>query len=79
MRALRRRAARQACYGRPLAETHLDACMRAGLPLCGMHPEAVPGVWEFELGAAGGGAPVSQSARQPVGRSANQPVFQSAC
>ena len=37
-------------YGRPLAEAHMDACMKAGLPICGVNAEVMPGQWEFQVG-----------------------------
>ncbi len=35
-------------YGRPLAEAHLDACMKAGLSIAGINAEVMPGQWEFQ-------------------------------
>jgi glutamine synthetase len=40
-------------HGRPLAEAHLDACVRAGLTISGMNAEANPGQWEFQIGPGG--------------------------
>ena len=48
----KRNAAVQA-HGRPLAEAHLDACVRAGLTISGMNAEANPGQWEFQIGPGG--------------------------
>ncbi|MBI2484378.1 glutamine synthetase beta-grasp domain-containing protein [Candidatus Uhrbacteria bacterium] len=40
-------------YGRDLAEAHLEACLRAGLRVCGINSEVMPGQWEFQVGAVG--------------------------
>lgn len=40
-------------YGRDLAEAHLEACLRAGLRVCGINSEVMPGQWEFQVGAIG--------------------------
>lgn len=42
-----------AVYGRPLAEAHMDACMKAGLKISGINAEVMPGQWEFQIGPAG--------------------------
>jgi len=39
-------------YGRPLAEAHLDACIRAGLTISGINAEVMPGQWEYQIGPA---------------------------
>eukprot|EP00270_Netrium_digitus_P021829 TRINITY_DN9580_c0_g1_i4.p1 TRINITY_DN9580_c0_g1~~TRINITY_DN9580_c0_g1_i4.p1 ORF type:complete len:416 (+),score=129.34 TRINITY_DN9580_c0_g1_i4:27-1250(+) len=43
----------EAVYGRPLAEAHLDACIKAGLKISGINAEVMPGQWEFQIGPAG--------------------------
>src|SRR5690606_12520982 len=40
-------------YGRKIVETHLDACLRAGLHLTGINAEVMPGQWEFQCGGPG--------------------------
>jgi glutamine synthetase len=40
-------------FGRPLAEKHLDACMKAGLKIYGINAEVMPGQWEFQIGTGG--------------------------
>jgi glutamine synthetase len=40
-------------YGRPLAEAHMDACMKAGLTISGINAEVMPGQWEFQIGPTG--------------------------
>jgi glutamine synthetase len=40
-------------YGRPLAEAHLDACLKAGLAISGINAEVMPGQWEFQVGPLG--------------------------
>jgi glutamine synthetase len=42
-----------AAYGRPLAEAHLDACLKAGLGISGINAEVMPGQWEFQVGPLG--------------------------
>ena len=37
-------------FGRELVEDHLNACISAGLPLCGINSEVMPGQWEFQVG-----------------------------
>ena len=37
-------------FGRPVVESHLDACLRAGLSLSGINAEVMPGQWEFQVG-----------------------------
>ncbi len=37
-------------YGRELVETHLDACLEAGLAISGINAEVMPGQWEFQVG-----------------------------
>ena len=47
------RVGAQSVYGRPLAEAHLDACMKCGLKISGINAEVMPGQWEFQIGPAG--------------------------
>lgn len=42
----------ESAYGRPLAEAHLDACVRAGIALSAVGAGAVPGQWQFQMGPA---------------------------
>jgi glutamine synthetase len=37
-------------FGRPIVEKHLDACLVAGLSICGINGEVMPGQWEFQIG-----------------------------
>ncbi len=39
--------------GRDLVEAHLEACLTAGLHVCGINAEVMPGQWEFQVGAIG--------------------------
>ncbi|GAQ77825.1 Glutamine synthetase [Klebsormidium nitens] len=43
----------ESVYGRPLAEAHMDACIKAGLRISGINAEVMPGQWEFQIGPAG--------------------------
>ena len=36
--------------GREIVEAHLDACLDAGLDICGINAEVMPGQWEFQVG-----------------------------
>jgi len=36
--------------GRNLVEAHLDACILAGLTICGINAEVMLGQWEFQIG-----------------------------
>lgn len=38
------------CFGRELADAHLDTCLAAGLVLSGINAEVMPGQWEFQVG-----------------------------
>lgn len=38
--------------GRDLVEEHMRACMDAGLLICGVNAEVMPGQWEFQIGTA---------------------------
>ncbi|MEQ8273055.1 MAG: glutamine synthetase beta-grasp domain-containing protein [Deltaproteobacteria bacterium] len=42
-------------YGREIVEEHTAACMRAGLSICGINAEVMPGQWEFQIGGPGVG------------------------
>ena len=46
-------AGMEAVYGRPLAEAHMDACIKAGLMISGINAEVMPGQWEFQIGPIG--------------------------
>jgi glutamine synthetase len=37
-------------FGRKLVEAHAEACLRAGLLLCGTNAEVMPAQWEFQIG-----------------------------
>jgi glutamine synthetase len=37
-------------FGRPIVEKHLDNCLAAGLGICGINAEVMPGQWEFQVG-----------------------------
>ncbi|MEN3314008.1 MAG: glutamine synthetase [Acidimicrobiaceae bacterium] len=37
-------------FGRPAVETHMQACLDAGLLLSGINAEVMPGQWEFQIG-----------------------------
>ena len=43
----------ESVYGRPLAEAHLDACVKAGICISGINAEVMPGQWEFQVGPTG--------------------------
>ena len=38
-------------FGRPIVESHTDACIEAGLHIAGTNAEVMPGQWEFQIGA----------------------------
>ena len=40
-------------FGRDIVETHLDACLDAGLSISGINAEVMPGQWEFQVGPLG--------------------------
>lgn len=42
-------------YGREIVEDHLRACLDAGLSICGVNAEVMPGQWEFQIGGPGVG------------------------
>ena len=37
-------------FGRHIANAHLDACLMAGINICGTNAEVAPGQWEFQVG-----------------------------
>ncbi|GAX83019.1 hypothetical protein CEUSTIGMA_g10446.t1 [Chlamydomonas eustigma] len=43
----------ESAFGRPLAEAHLEACMKAGLNISGINSEVLPGQWEYQIGPVG--------------------------
>ena len=43
----------QRVFGRGLVEAHARACIDAGLMLCGVNAEVMPGQWEFQIGFRG--------------------------
>ncbi len=40
-------------FGRDLIETHLNACLEAGLNIYGINAEVMPGQWEYQIGYRG--------------------------
>lgn len=46
-------AGNESVYGRPLAEAHLDACIKCGLIISGINAEVMPGQWEYQIGPVG--------------------------
>jgi glutamine synthetase len=40
-------------FGREVAESHLGACIQAGLKIYGINAEVMPGQWEFQVGTGG--------------------------
>ena len=40
-------------YGREIVEAHLEACLEAGLGVCGINAEVMPAQWEFQVGPLG--------------------------
>ncbi|KXZ51248.1 hypothetical protein GPECTOR_13g735 [Gonium pectorale] len=43
----------ESAFGRPLAEAHMEACMKAGLKISGINAEVMPGQWEYQIGPVG--------------------------
>jgi glutamine synthetase len=41
-------------FGRDVVELHLDRCLAAGLAICGINAEVMPGQWEFQIGPVDG-------------------------
>jgi glutamine synthetase len=37
-------------FGREIVELHLERCIAAGLAICGINAEVMPGQWEFQIG-----------------------------
>ena len=37
-------------FGRGISDTHLQACIDAGLDICGTNAEVMPGQWEYQIG-----------------------------
>lgn len=37
-------------FGRAIVEKHLQACLEAGLAICGINSEVMPAQWEFQVG-----------------------------
>ena len=40
-------------FGREIVEDHLDACLEAGIEVCGINAEVMPGQWEYQIGPLG--------------------------
>jgi len=40
-------------FGRDVVEKHMDLCLAAGLNICGINAEVMPGQWEFQIGPVG--------------------------
>jgi glutamine synthetase len=40
-------------FGREIVEDHLEACLEAGLGICGINAEVMPAQWEFQIGPLG--------------------------
>ena len=40
-------------FGRDIVESHMDACLDAGLTLSGINAEVMPGQWEYQIGPLG--------------------------
>lgn len=40
-------------YGRDIVEEHLFSCHYAGLEVCGVNAEVMPGQWEYQVGTGG--------------------------
>ena len=38
------------CFGRKIADQHLQACLRAGIEICGTNAEVTASQWEFQIG-----------------------------
>lgn len=38
------------CFGRKIADQHLQACLRAGIDICGTNAEVMASQWEFQIG-----------------------------
>ncbi|OGL64470.1 glutamine synthetase [Candidatus Uhrbacteria bacterium RIFCSPLOWO2_01_FULL_47_24] len=40
-------------FGRPIVEKHMQACLDAGIAICGINSEVMPAQWEFQVGPLG--------------------------
>jgi len=40
--------------GRPIADDHLDKCIKAGIKIAGINAEVMPGQWEYQVGPCRG-------------------------
>ena len=38
------------CFGRKIVDQHLQACLRAGIEICGTNAEVMASQWEFQIG-----------------------------
>lgn len=38
------------CFGRKIVDQHLQACLRAGIEICGTNAEVTASQWEFQIG-----------------------------
>jgi glutamine synthetase len=38
------------CFGRKIVDQHLEACMHAGIEICGTNAEVMASQWEFQIG-----------------------------
>ena len=38
------------CFGRKIADQHLQTCLRAGIDICGTNAEVMASQWEFQIG-----------------------------
>ncbi len=43
-------------FGRGISDTHMQACIDAGLDICGTNAEVMPGQWEYQIGGPECGA-----------------------
>ena len=41
------------CFGRKIADTHLELCLKAGLSICGTNAEVMGSQWEYQIGPLG--------------------------
>jgi glutamine synthetase len=47
-------AGHDSAIGRPVADTHYNACLYAGLKIAGINAEVMPGQWEYQIGPSVG-------------------------
>merc|ERR1712070_276599 len=40
--------------GRPIADEHLEKCLKAGIKIAGINAEVMPGQWEYQIGPCRG-------------------------